>query len=102
MNKATKEDIKKISELAKLDLAEAELEKYENEFNDILAYVGKVMECNVDDIPETHNLENYKDTVMQEDTSIELDITREEYLQNATEGRSKNGFIKTSRVVGEE
>ncbi|MCA9380637.1 Asp-tRNA(Asn)/Glu-tRNA(Gln) amidotransferase subunit GatC [Candidatus Dojkabacteria bacterium] len=102
MKKATKQDIQKIAGLAKLKLSESELDKYENEFNDILDYVGKVMECDVDGIEEEHNLENYKDEVMQDDEPVDAGISRDEYLQNATDGRSKNGYVVSSRVVGGE
>lgn len=99
MSKVTTEDIKKIASLAKLNLSETELSKYEKEFNNILDYISQISEVDVCDIPEVHNLDEYKDTVEQEDEPVDLGISREEYLQNATEDRSKNGYIRTSKIV---
>ncbi len=99
MSKVPKEEILKIAHLAKLDLTSDELEKYSKEFNDILDYVSEVVNCDVTDIPDEHNLSNYKSTVLEEDKPVEYGLSREEYLKNATEGRSKNGYIVTSKII---
>lgn len=39
---ATKEDVKKLAALARIEISEAELEKFTKEFDAILAYVGQL------------------------------------------------------------
>jgi aspartyl/glutamyl-tRNA(Asn/Gln) amidotransferase C subunit len=46
---ATVEDVKKLSALARIDLGEAELEKFTKEFDAILAYVGQLESLKVPD-----------------------------------------------------
>ncbi len=99
MSKVTKEEIQKIAHLAKIHLSEDELEKYSAEFNSILDYVSLVMECDVSGIKDEHNLSTYKDNVLEEDEPVDLGISREEYLKNATDGRNKNGYIRVSKIV---
>ena len=102
MSKITKDQIKHIADLAKLDLTEEELAKFDREFNDILGYVSQIEECDTEGIEFEHNLEDYKGTVLQEDVVREESIPKKKMLQNATNGRGKNGYIRTSRMVGGE
>ena len=39
---ATKEDVKKLAELARISISDSELEKFTKEFDAILAYVGQL------------------------------------------------------------
>ncbi|GAB4285735.1 MAG: hypothetical protein Kow0081_3660 [Candidatus Dojkabacteria bacterium] len=90
--KVTKEQIKHLANLAKLEFSEEELEKFRKEFNRIIEYVSKINQCEVDGIEIEHNLSGYKDQVLQEDNPIDYGITREQYLRNAT-NRTRNGMI---------
>jgi aspartyl-tRNA(Asn)/glutamyl-tRNA(Gln) amidotransferase subunit C len=103
MSKITKEEVLKISKLAKLNLTEAELVKYTKEFESILNYISMLNECDVSDIKEEeHNLKNYVGNVLYEDIEDSNKISREKVLMNATNGRSKNGYIRTSKIVNKE
>ncbi len=42
--KLTKEEVQKIAELARIELAPAEIEKYRDQLSDILGYVNKLQE----------------------------------------------------------
>lgn len=97
--KITKEQIKHVANLAKLELSELEITRYEHEFNSILDYVAQIEEVDVSSINDAHNLEDYVGNVMQEDIEHDYKIDQEDYLKNATEGRVKNKYIRTSRMV---
>jgi len=99
MSKVTKEQIKHIASLSKLRFSDSELERFENEFNNILGYISKIEECNVEEIPVEHNLKNYKGEILHEDIVKKSKISREKMLQNASNGRNKNGYIRTSKIV---
>ncbi len=100
-NKVTKEQIKHIAHLAKLELSEEEVVKFENEFNNILDYVSQIQECDTSDIEFEHNMDDFKGDVLQEDKVMpSLSIKKVEL--NATKGRYKNRYIKTSKIVNKE
>jgi aspartyl-tRNA(Asn)/glutamyl-tRNA(Gln) amidotransferase subunit C len=97
----TKEEIKHIASLAKLSFSDSELEKFENEFNEILNYVSKIQECDVSGIDFEHNLQDFEGQVLQED-SVKLSLPRGKALQNATGNRNNGKYIRTSKIVNKE
>lgn len=99
--KLTKEEIKHIAKLAKLEFSDEELEKFDDQFNDILGYVSMINECDTTGIEFEHNLQDYNGKVLQDDEARN-GLTTQEALQNATDGRSKNQFIVTSKIVSKE
>ncbi len=99
MQQVTKPQIKHIASLAKLHLSDAEVDKYEVEFNAILNYVSKIDECDVSGIEFEHNLQDFKGKVLNEDVVQTSKISKEKMLQNATEGRNKNGYVRVSKIV---
>ena len=101
MAEVDKKTIEHIAKLAKLKLTEAEEERYVGEFNNILGYVSKIQECDTTGIEFEHNLADYNGQVLQEDEA-RPSISRDEMLKNATEGRNKNGYIRTSKIVSKE
>lgn len=97
----TKDEIKHIADLAKLKFTDEELEKFSSEFNSILDYVSLIKECDTTGIEFEHNLDKFKGSVLQEDVA-KASLSREEVLKNATNGRNKNGYIRTSKIVSKE
>jgi aspartyl-tRNA(Asn)/glutamyl-tRNA(Gln) amidotransferase subunit C len=97
----TKDELKHIASLAKLNFSDIEIDRFDKEFNDILGYVSLVKECDTSGIEYEHNLEDYSDSILQADEPV-IGLSTEEALLNATEGRSKGGFIVTSKIVTKE
>lgn len=94
----TKEEIKHIANLAKLKFSNEEIEKFSDEFNSILDYISQIKECDTTGIEFEHNLNNFRGNVLQEDVTKES-LNRDVVLKNATNGRNKNGYIRTSKIV---
>ncbi len=97
----TKDEIKHIADLAKLKFSDSELEKFSGEFNSILEYVSQIKECDTTGIEFEHNLNHFIGNVLQEDVARES-LSTTEVLKNATEGRSKSGYVRTSKIVSKE
>lgn len=97
----SQEDIKKIAYLARLELNEIEEKKFVGEINNILEYVSQIDSCDTNGISETHNLEDYKGSVLQEDI-IKSFWDTQDLLSNAGKYRIKQGFIKTSKMVSKK
>jgi len=101
MIKITKKEIKHIAVLAKLSFNDSELQIFEKEFNSILEYISTINECDTTGIEFEHNLSDFKGLVLQEDIK-RPSIKRDQLLMNATDGRNKNGYIRTSKIVSKE
>jgi len=101
MSKVTKDEIKRIAKLAKLQFNDVELARFEKEFNDILTYVSKIQEVDVAGIEIEHNIENHFGNKLAEDI-IKPSLSNAKATQNATKGRSKNGYFRTSKIVSKE
>jgi aspartyl-tRNA(Asn)/glutamyl-tRNA(Gln) amidotransferase subunit C len=79
----SKEEVKYIAKLARLDFPEEELIDFTRQFNEILSYMEKLNEINTDDIePLSHPVDG--ENVFREDTGIPS-LTNEEALKNAPE-----------------
>lgn len=101
MKELTLEEIKKIASLAKLEFSDAELDKFSGEFNNILDYVSMIQECDTTGIEFEHNLSDFQGTVLQKD-EVKPSLPQDKLLQNATEGRSKFGYVVTSKIINKE
>jgi aspartyl-tRNA(Asn)/glutamyl-tRNA(Gln) amidotransferase subunit C len=97
--KIKKDGVRKVATLAKLKLSDSEIDKFTSEFNDILNYVSQLDEVDTDGVEEEHNLVNYKGDVLQEDEVEGSIVSRDDLLQNATDKRTKLGYIVTSKIV---
>lgn len=98
------DQIKHIASLAKLKFTDEELKSFESEFNSILDYISKVTNADVSGISDEEALfphlekDKYTD-VLQDDAVIDYGADRGDYLQNATDGRNKDGYIVVSKVI---
>jgi len=90
-----KEDILKIANLAYIKIEESEMEGIEQKFNQVLKYVSKIEELDLDDVePMTHVNEDYN--VWREDITKES-LTLEETLKNAPKRNEQ--FFKVPKVL---
>lgn len=93
--RVTKELVIHIAELAHLKLKEDEIEKFQNELNQILEYVDKLNEIDTSNVaPLSHPLSTIN--VFREDI-VEKSILREEALKNAPEATEE--FFKVPKVI---
>lgn len=91
----SKDDVKKIAELARLEFSNAEIEDYTSEMNKILGYVEKLSELDTENVePLSHPVE--KTNVFREDLNIES-VDREEALKNAPDATSEH--FKVPKVI---
>jgi aspartyl-tRNA(Asn)/glutamyl-tRNA(Gln) amidotransferase subunit C len=97
----TEQQVLHIARLAKLELSDEEVTKYKKELSKILEYVSQIDNVDVDNIDNLHHLSDYRRTVLQEDKINPFKQTKK-LFQNATDGRFKNGFIRTSKIVNKE
>lgn len=93
----TKNDVKKIAELARLEFSEAELENYTSEMNKMLDFVEKLNELDTENVkPLSHPIENTN--VFRKD-EVTKSTDREEALKNAPDKSSEH--FKVPKVISQ-
>ena len=93
--KISKDDIIKVSELARLEFKGEELEKFTEQLGNILEYIEQLNELNTDNVePTSHVLD--MSTPLREDKVVEW-LSTEEVLKNAPE--SEDDFFVVPQVI---
>ena len=93
----TKNDVKKIAELARLEFSDSEMENYTTEMNKILGYVEKLNELDTENLNlyliqlKIHNI--FRKDVIKESTD------REDALKNAPDKTSEH--FKVPKVISQ-
>jgi aspartyl-tRNA(Asn)/glutamyl-tRNA(Gln) amidotransferase subunit C len=90
-------DVEHVAKLARLELTDAEKEKFAHHLNDILTYVAKLNELDTSNVePLLHVIE--LSNVTREDRS-RPSMPREDLLANAPSRTEE--FFKVPKVIGE-
>lgn len=94
----SEEQVKHIADLAKLNIKDSEMVKYQKQLSDILTEIDKIVEVEVNEkimISPSNNINNYSEDI------IETHISREDAFLNAKKTRSD--YIVVPKVLeGEE
>lgn len=97
----TLDDIKKLAEMSRIDMAEEEIEGLIKDFDSILAYVGQVQEVSKLGKNEAlhENSDNYfLQNVMREDVvTNESGKYKDDILANAPE--TQDGYLKVKQIL---
>jgi aspartyl-tRNA(Asn)/glutamyl-tRNA(Gln) amidotransferase subunit C len=92
------DEVKHIANLARLSFSEDELEKFTNQFNEIIAYMDKLNELDTSNVePLSHPVETFN--VFRED-EIKNSISRKEALMNAPCRDEK--FFQVPKVISKK
>lgn len=98
MEKLTKEEVKHVADLARLNINEDEIEKYSVQLNDILTEIDKILSVEIDENEEM--LISTTDAVnrLNEDEVGKM-LTKEEIFKNA---KNKSGdYIIVPKVLND-
>ena len=91
----SKEDVKHIANLSKLNLTDEELEKYTTELSDIVNFANELSNIDVDGLKPTAHILDIKNVFRKDEVQPSYD--REEILKNAP---SKDaGCVSVPKVV---
>ena len=91
----TKDEVKYIASLSRLEFNESELDDFTNEFNQILNYIDKLNELDTENIePLSHPIE--KKNVFREDKLV-VSINRGQALKNAPDKTDE--YFKVPKVI---
>lgn len=90
----TKDDVRHVAKLARLELTEEETEKYSKQLGDILKYVEQMNEVDttgIEPMPHAIPVTN----VMREDV-VKYEQTKEELMRNAP--LEEDGFFRVPKI----
>lgn len=94
----TIEDVDKIAKLAKLSFTDEEKQKFTEQLSQIISYVEKLNELDIENIPPTYHVLEVNN-VFREDV-VRQSMSQEKVLQNAPE--SKNGYFSVPKVIAQD
>ncbi|MCI5839183.1 MAG: Asp-tRNA(Asn)/Glu-tRNA(Gln) amidotransferase subunit GatC [Peptoniphilaceae bacterium] len=78
-----KEEVRKVYNLARLDLNEEKLEKIAEKYNKIIEFINPIFDVNTDSVEETDIASSFNATFRKDEIKKSLD--REDALKNAKE-----------------
>lgn len=96
MSHLTKEDIKKLSELCRIDCTETEQEAILKDLKSILAYVDQLKEIDTENVPPCNHVLAEIKNVMRDDVCGET-LPREVFLKNSPS--HTGGMIRVPTVI---
>ena len=91
-----KDTIKHISDLAKLQLSDEELESFSKKAKNVLDYVQMLNKLNTDDVAPMKTAEKTVNTIFRDDKPVKFEAT-EEIIDIAPE--RKGPFVKVPQVI---
>ena len=97
MTKITKEEVKKVANLARLELDEAEINNHADQLEKILEYIKQLEKIGTDDVPCTTRAIEVKN-VFRKDENKNSDCT-EELLDLGPSREDK--FFKVPKIISE-
>jgi aspartyl-tRNA(Asn)/glutamyl-tRNA(Gln) amidotransferase subunit C len=93
MSQLTLEDIKKLADLAKIEVTEAETVEYLKDINNILGHVSQVTEANTTGVDKQHRFYN----TLRPDTLDNREYDRETIFKNIPD---KSGdYVRVAKVI---
>lgn len=94
----SKDDVKKIATLARLNIAENEIEKYQHHLEEILNYVQKLNELDTANVEPTYYVQEAIN-VFRED-EVKPSLSQEDALKNAPE--QSHGFFVVPKIISQD
>jgi aspartyl-tRNA(Asn)/glutamyl-tRNA(Gln) amidotransferase subunit C len=96
MGKLTRDDVKKLAQLSRLALTDAEQDEFASEISEILTYVEQLQSVNVDGLAPTNQVTGLTN-IMRDDEVIDYGYQPADLLQNVP--AVDHGLIKVKRMI---
>lgn len=93
----TQQDVKRIAELARLELTADEVDLFTRQLGDILTYVEQIRALDTTGVPPTSQVLNRP---VDRDDVLQPSLTRDDLLANAPDAAREAGLFKVPRVIG--
>ena len=90
-----REEVIRLADLAKLELKDEEIEKYEKDLKNIIEEIGRIEELELEDRDEVYNVNDMISPLREDKVKVSLPI--EEVTKNTVE--EQYGYFKILRVM---
>lgn len=98
MSQLTKDDIKKLADLAKIEITENEEESYLKDINNILSHLAMVKDADTTGVEASFNFFNsVREDVLASENN-RRDFSHEIIFQDIP-NKSKDNYVKVSKVI---
>ena len=97
MPSLSREDVKRIAELARLELTNDELDLFTRQLGDILTYVEQIRSLDTSGVAPTSQVLNRP---VDRDDVPDATLSRPQLLGNAPDAALEAGLFKVPRVIG--
>ena len=97
MSTLNHQDVKRIAELARLELTADELELFTRQLGDILTYVEQIRSLDTTGVPPTSSVLNRP---VDRPDEPRPSLSRADLLRNAPDAAPEAGLFKVPRVIG--
>ena len=97
MSSLSRDDVKRIAELARLELTNNELDLFTRQLGDILTYVEQIRSLDTTGVAPTSQVLNRP---IDRDDVPDATLSRPELLGNAPDSALEAGLFKVPRVIG--
>ena len=97
MSALNREDVKRIAELARLELTNEELDLFTRQLGDILTYVEQIRSLDTTGVAPTSQVLNRP---VDRDDVPDATLSRPDLLGNAPDAALEAGLFKVPRVIG--
>ncbi|MEM6331861.1 MAG: Asp-tRNA(Asn)/Glu-tRNA(Gln) amidotransferase subunit GatC [Planctomycetota bacterium] len=97
MSEITADDVRQVAKLARLELDDAEVEKYREQLGHILGYIGKLSEVDVSGVEPMAHVGDLTNAWRPDEPGPTLTV--DQALQNAPDEQSP--FFGVPKVLGE-
>lgn len=96
-NKVSEEEVRHIAELARIELADEEIQRFAKEISDVLGYVQQLQEVDTDEVQPVSQVTG-KVNIFREDAAVDSseetkDIMAENYPDK------QDGYIKVKQIL---
>ncbi len=93
----SRDDVLKLARLARLDLTDEEIERYQKELTEILHYVEQLQSVDVNGLEPTNQVTGLTN-VMRKDEVVDYGYAPKELLKNVP--YTQDDHIKVKRMIG--
>lgn len=97
MAKLTKEDVLHVAKLAKLELTEAEIEKFTPQLSNVLDHFSELSEVDTKDVEPTSQTTGLEDVYRADELKSENTLTQEEAISGTD--KIHNGYFKVKAIL---
>jgi aspartyl-tRNA(Asn)/glutamyl-tRNA(Gln) amidotransferase subunit C len=95
-----KDDIKYLANLSRLELTDEEMEKFANQFDEILHYVDKIKEFTSGEADLKIENTSVKNVFREDENIQESGIYTDDILNEAPQ--AKDGFVKVKKILNND